>query len=423
MSSVVWLRLLLILLLAVGHVSLWVWLYNRINAVGLQRATIKRLEKLVVLLCLLLPFVFLFVEWRYGLWGDSWQQVWDRIQEPLFYRRGSIATLLYFGAVLAFFAWTAPRWLAHRPAFAVAKKRYHLVHRRLEPRLHKQNPHWVMGAKTRYSLAIPGNEILSLETNIKILFIDQLDKAFEGIRIGHLSDIHLMGQISPDFTRYCADWVVTNGAELLVLSGDLVDDARAVKHLESAFSHLPSDLPKVFVLGNHDRAYGLVEPARDAMVGMGWLDAGARDWRIQTARGSVQILGSELPWLDRHTSTSAMDLGGEDVTASGPYMTLGVSHSPDRFAWARLRGCHLLLSGHTHGGQIRVPGIGPIISPSWHGSRFASGVFYKYPTVMHVSRGVSGTHPLRWRCPPEASVLELSLRPSETSAHPVGSKK
>jgi hypothetical protein len=279
-----------------------------------------------------------------------------------------------------------------------------------------------MGAKTRYSLALPGNEILSLETNIKRLFIEQLDKAFEGMKVGHISDIHLMGQISPDFTRYCADWVVSNGAEVLVLSGDLVDDARAIKHLESAFAHLPSDLPKVFVLGNHDRAYGLVEPARDTMVGMGWLDAGARDWEIHSTRGAIQILGSELPWLDRHTYSTSNPIAGV-ATSSRPKMILGVSHSPDRFPWAKLRDCHLLLCGHTHGGQIRVPGIGPIISPSWHGSRFASGVFYEYPTVMHVSRGVSGTHPLRWRCPPEASVLELASRPSEPSTLPVGSKK
>ncbi len=395
--------------MAVGHVSLWIWLYNRINATGFERATIKRLEKLIILLCLVLPFFLLFLEWRFGLWGNSWRQVWERIQEPKFYLRGSVATLTYFGAVLAFLAWTTPRWLAHRPPFAVAKKRYQLVHRRLEPRLHRQNPDWVLGAKTRYSLAIPGNEILSLETNIKLLFVEQLDPSFEGMRIGHLSDIHLMGQISPDFIRYCADWLVTNGAEVLVLSGDLVDDARAVKHLESAFAHLPPELPKVFVLGNHDRAYGLVEAARETMVRMGWLDAGVRDWGIQTARGEIRIFGSELPWLDRH-QTSQMKDGEKSATGNGPAMIMGVSHSPDCFSWARLKGCHLLLCGHTHGGQIRVPGVGPIVSPSWHGSRFASGVFYKYPTVMHVSRGVSGTHPLRWRCPPEASILELSSR-------------
>jgi predicted MPP superfamily phosphohydrolase len=67
-----------------------------------------------------------------------------------------------------------------------------------------------------------------------------------------------------------------------------------------------------------------------------------------------------------------------------------------------------LLCGHTHGGQIRFPVIGPVISPSWYGSRYASGVFERQCTLMHVSRGVSGVHPFRWGCLPEATILELS---------------
>jgi predicted MPP superfamily phosphohydrolase len=67
----------------------------------------------------------------------------------------------------------------------------------------------------------------------------------------------------------------------------------------------------------------------------------------------------------------------------------------------------LLLAGHTHGGQIRFPIIGPIVAPSWYGSQFASGVFYRQPTLMHVSRGLAGVHPLRYRCQPEIALLEL----------------
>jgi predicted MPP superfamily phosphohydrolase len=89
-------------------------------------------------------------------------------------------------------------------------------------------------------------------------------------------------------------------------------------------------------------------------------------------------------------------------------LILGISHSPDQFLWARNKGCHLLLCGHTHGGQVRVPGIGPIVAPSFHGSRYASGVFFQSPTVMHVTRGIAGTHPLRWWCAPEASLLEIA---------------
>lgn len=391
--------------LIVGHISFWIWLFNRVNALGLERKAIKRLEKSVVILCLLLPFFFFLLEWKFGSWGDSQQSLWEQFQEPDFYRRGSIVSLLYFGAVLVFLISTGPRWLAHRPTFSIAKNRYHTLHRRLQPRLHQANPSWVMGAMTRYSLLIPGNEILSLETNVQRLYLDGIDKSFEGMRIGHISDIHLTGQISPNFTRHSVDWLVSQGAELIVLSGDLVDDAKAVPHLKIALGGVPADVPKLFVLGNHDRAYGLVEPARDTMVALGWLDAGARDWWLSTSRGTIEVYGNERPWLERH---SQADVHVEHVAEKRAGLRLGIAHSPDQFPWARSLGCQLLLCGHTHGGQIRFPAIGPIIAPSWNGSRYASGVFFRSPTVMHVSRGVSGTHPLRWRCSPEASILEIA---------------
>jgi len=408
LSSVAWLRLLLIFTLGVAHISFWIWLFNRVNSLALERKAIKRLEKSVVLLCLTLPFFLFLIEWRYGTWGRSWQQLWDHFQEPDFYRRGSIGTLVYFGVVLAFLAWIGPQWLAHRPIFAIAKNRYRTLHQGFERNLHRRNPTWVTGSMTRACLAIPGNEIMDLETNVKRIYLDNLNAAFVGMRIGHFSDIHLMGQIAPEFTRYCVDWMIAHGAELLVLSGDLVDDPKAIPHLETALGGLPSDIPKYFVLGNHERAHGLVDAARDSMVALGWLDAGAQDWQNPTKRGVVQVFGNERPWLDRHR---AVDSGGPGVDRRRGLL-LGIAHSPDQFSWARSVGCHVLLCGHNHGGQIRVPAIGPIVSPSRYGSRYASGIFFRSPTLMHVSRGVSGTHPWRWRCSPEASLLELAQAPS-----------
>ena len=68
----------------------------------------------------------------------------------------------------------------------------------------------------------------------------------------------------------------------------------------------------------------------------------------------------------------------------------------------------LLLAGHLHGGQIRFPLIGPIFSPSLWGVKHAWGTFHAPPTILHVSRGVSGQFPIRVNCPPE--MIRLSLR-------------
>ena len=73
-----------------------------------------------------------------------------------------------------------------------------------------------------------------------------------------------------------------------------------------------------------------------------------------------------------------------------------------------------MLAGHTHGGQIRFPFIGPIVAPSWWGVRHACGTFHAPPTVMHVSRGISAKTPLRMNCPPELGCLVL-YKPLEES--------
>jgi predicted MPP superfamily phosphohydrolase len=51
--------------------------------------------------------------------------------------------------------------------------------------------------------------------------------------------------------------------------------------------------------------------------------------------------------------------------------------------------------------------VGPVVAPSKYGVRYASGVFYRAPTLMHVSRGISGLQPIRWNCPPELALLRL----------------
>ena len=66
-----------------------------------------------------------------------------------------------------------------------------------------------------------------------------------------------------------------------------------------------------------------------------------------------------------------------------------------------------MLAGHTHGGQIRLPLIGPVFAPSRNGVQYASGLFYAPPTILNVSRGLSAELPLRMNCPPE--IIHLTL--------------
>ncbi len=66
-----------------------------------------------------------------------------------------------------------------------------------------------------------------------------------------------------------------------------------------------------------------------------------------------------------------------------------------------------MVAGHTHGGQLRFTVLGPIVCPSWHGTKYSAGFFDEPPTMLHVSRGTASLFPLRILCPPEITKLVL----------------
>ncbi|MFP6613093.1 MAG: metallophosphoesterase, partial [Pirellulales bacterium] len=115
------------------------------------------------------------------------------------------------------------------------------------------------------------------------------------------------------------------------------------------------------------------------------------------------LAGNELPWFPPAADMSTANSRGDD----SQLLRIVLAHSPDQFVWARQHDADLMLAGHTHGGQIRLPVIGAIVSPSRYGTRYACGAFFEPPTVMHVSRGISGTVPVRHNCPPELTKLVL----------------
>jgi predicted MPP superfamily phosphohydrolase len=86
---------------------------------------------------------------------------------------------------------------------------------------------------------------------------------------------------------------------------------------------------------------------------------------------------------------------------------LCLSHTPDNIRWAQRHGVDLMLSGHNHGGQIRLPLFGSLFVPSRYSRRFDCGLFWQPPTLLYVSRGLAGKEPLRYNCRPEITRLVL----------------
>jgi len=141
-----------------------------------------------------------------------------------------------------------------------------------------------------------------------------------------------------------------------------------------------------------------------ALDAAGLVRLGRREIEIGGRR--LVLVGNELPWFPLDAAVHASENSATTAVHAGALRVL-LSHSPDQFAWAGRRGFDLMLAGHTHGGQIRLPLVGPLLAPSLHGVRYAGGTFHEGPTVMHVSRGLSCLHTLRWNCPPELALLVL----------------
>ena len=127
------------------------------------------------------------------------------------------------------------------------------------------------------------------------------------------------------------------------------------------------------------------------------------------------LAGNERPWFGELPEVPRRTCD-EDGT---PILRILLSHSPDQIPWARQQKFDLMFAGHTHGGQIRFPILGPIVAPSHFGVKYASGVFHESPTLLHVSRGVSGLDPIRINCLPEVTKITLRAAIVEKDATPV----
>jgi predicted MPP superfamily phosphohydrolase len=250
---------------------------------------------------------------------------------------------------------------------------------------------------------VPGNQIFKLHIHEKQVRIPRLPKALEGLSIAHLSDLHMLGNLRREFFESLVEHANSLQADMIAVTGDIVEKDRCVDWLAGTLGQLAAPQGVYFVLGNHDKRVSDAGRTRDTLTACGMIDLGGT-WRQVEIRGEpVLLAGNELPWFLPGPDMSTAPPRGED----GRPPRILLSHSPDQIEWAKAHDFDLMLAGHTHGGQIRLPLIGPVVSPSVFGVKYASGTFFESPTLMHVSRGCSGEQAIRLNCPPELAKVVL----------------
>lgn len=370
-----------------GHFALHLALYNRLNSLGWKRETIKRTEKVLFVEMLLTPLLIgsFFPPFYEALVHGGDVTTWPKF--ILVYGVVCLLTLIVFGLP----------WLLWRPLlrweWADAPRRINVVD--------VQSKVAVPLAKTqkcRWESKLPLNQIFDLAIEEVMLPVPGLPKNLDGYRIAHLSDIHLTGHVGPEYAQFAVHQATQWQPDMIALSGDIIDKQPCIEWLFDIFSIAAAPDGCYYVLGNHDTRVVDSRQTRQAMDRAGWTDLGSRTLSTRLRATNTLMIGNEHPWFQRPEVHSC------DPEAEFRFL---ISHSPDQFGWARRNGVHLMLAGHTHGGQGRLPLAGPILSPSMHGSRYASGDFYRAPTTLHVTRGIGGVHLLRINCRPELSLLVL----------------
>lgn len=250
---------------------------------------------------------------------------------------------------------------------------------------------------------LPGNDILRLEIAERALEVARLPEALDRLTIVHLSDLHFTGRVAKPYFQEVIRQSNELDPDLVAITGDVSDFPRCIEWIPDTLARLTSRYGAYYILGNHD-VDSQPDPLRRVLTDSGLVDLGSRWVQVEIRGEPVILAGNELPWL-----RPAADLGHAPPKASdGGPLRIALAHCPDQLRWARANDVDLLLAGHTHGGQIRIPGVGPLLSASRLGAAYSSGTFHVPPTIMHVSRGISARFPLRFHCPPE--LVKLVLR-------------
>lgn len=238
-------------------------------------------------------------------------------------------------------------------------------------------------------------------------------------KILHISDLHLSKPESHkiDFIRKITD----ADLDLIILTGDVFEDLTGLEYVENLITRRPR-LGAYAVLGNHDyydytmfnkiagrifRPFRHPKQMRDVTPFVEALENGGFEVLRNESRSfkeqGVHIVGMDYPGIKKE------ELAKLAAQAPAHHLNLCLFHMPKNLHYITDAGFQLALGGHTHGGQVRIPGFGPLITDSELSRHEASGVIRRGDTTFHISRGL-GADPrsnIRFFCPPAATIIEV----------------
>jgi predicted MPP superfamily phosphohydrolase len=238
----------------------------------------------------------------------------------------------------------------------------------------------------------------------------KLENPGRPLRIVQLSDLHVERLTRRE--RELPALVAELAPDLIVLTGDFLStsynsDPRAVAELQTLLAQFKAPGGVYAVWGTPE--VDIPRVLRPALVDLGIIT-------LEDQAAELTIHGQHV-WMMGLLGRRDLDLGGSRLRAllgdaPSKAFTLLLHHTPDLMPRASALGVDLVLSGHTHGGQWRLPGFGAILTSSHYWKRYEAGRYREGNTHLYVSRGIGmegfGAPRARFFCPPEVVVIELT---------------
>jgi predicted MPP superfamily phosphohydrolase len=235
------------------------------------------------------------------------------------------------------------------------------------------------------------------------LSFKQLPAAFHGLRIAHFSDVHLGFYFDEDDLKKLVAAIQRLKPDLICFTGDMVEgEVDILQRSIEILKELEAPLGKFAVLGNHDYwedAEGVVS----ALKSSGFVLLRNELTRIKRGSEHIVIAGVD----DIIYGEPKLDLIMTKIQPEDECIVL-LAHEPDFADITKQYPIQLQLSGHSHGGQIRLPLLGAVVTPPY-GKKYPDRLYRIEQLTLYTTRGIGTTSlPLRMFCRPELTIIQLN---------------
>ena len=241
---------------------------------------------------------------------------------------------------------------------------------------------------------------------------DKIPQSFEGFRIAQVSDLH-NAELGKDNNKLI-EKLNECEPDIIVLTGDLIDSNHTNLEVALSFAQQAVKIaPCYFVTGNHEAWVGSqYEELKTSLENAGVTVLQDEAIELNYGNECIQLIGLNDPDFserDSFLSESILETKLSQVNISNGF-TILLSHRPEHFNVYQNKNIDLVLSGHAHGGQFRLPFLGGVIAPN-QGlfPKYDAGIYTENGTTMIVSRGIGNSIiPVRINNRPEIIIIELN---------------